>query len=59
MSKYIEHLDKEATDILDRIKYLEECELYEEAEMERQRLQGTMYGKELDYSDVEEVLYVK
>jgi len=59
MSKYIEHLDKEATDILDRIKYLEECELYEEAEMERQRLQGTMYGKELDYNDVEEVLYVK
>jgi len=59
MSKYIEHLDKEATDILDRIMYLEECELYEEAEMERQRLQGTMYGKELDYNDVEEVLYVK
>ena len=59
MSKYIEHLDKEATDILDRIKYLEECELYEEAEMERQRLQGTMYGKELDYNDVEEVLYVE
>ena len=59
MSKYIEHLDKEATDILDRIMYLEECELYEEAEMERQRLQGTMYGKELDYNDVEEVLYVE
>jgi len=59
MSKYIEHLDKEATDILDRIKYLEECELYEEAEMERQRLLGTMYGKDLDYNDVEEVLYVK
>jgi hypothetical protein len=59
MSKYIEHLDKEATDILDRIMYLEECELYEEADMERQRLQGTMYGKELDYNDVEEVLYVK
>jgi|TARA_S200002703_G_scaffold118564_1_gene104219 hypothetical protein len=59
MSKYIEHLDKEATDILDRIMYLEECELYEEADMERQRLQGTMYGKELDYNDVEEVLYVE
>jgi hypothetical protein len=59
MSKYYEHLDKEATDILDRIMYLEECELYEEADMERQRLQGTMYGKELDYNDVEEVLYVK
>ena len=59
MSKYIEHLDKEATDRLDRIKYLEECELYEEAEMERQRLLGTMYGKDLDYNDVEEVLYVK
>jgi hypothetical protein len=59
MSKYYEHLDKEATDILDRIMYLEECELYEEAEMERQRLQGTMYGKELDYNDVEEVLYVE
>jgi hypothetical protein len=59
MSKYIEHLDKEATDILDRIMYLEECELYEEAEMERQRLLGTMYGKDLDYNDVEEVLYVK
>jgi len=59
MSKYIEHLDKEATDILDRIRYLEECELHEEADMERQRLQGTMYGKELDYSDVEEVLYVE
>ena len=39
MNKYYEHLDKEATDILDRIMYLEECELYEEAEMERQRLQ--------------------
>ena len=59
MSKYYEHLDKEATDILDRIMYLEECELYEEADMERQRLQGTMYGKELDYNDVEEVLYVE
>lgn len=59
MNKYYEHLDKEATDILDRIMYLEECELYEEAEMERQRLQGTMYGKELDYNDVEEVLYVE
>jgi len=59
MNKYYEHLDKEATDILDRIMYLEECELYEEADMERQRLQGTMYGKELDYNDVEEVLYVK
>jgi len=59
MNKYYEHLDKEATDILDRIMYLEECELYEEADMERQRLQGTMYGKELDYNDVEEVLYVE
>jgi hypothetical protein len=58
MSKYYEHLDKEATDILDRIMYLEECELYEEAEMERQRLQGTMYGKEIDYKDME-VLYVE
>ena len=52
-------LEKEACDILDRIKYLEEGGVSkDEIELERQRLQGTMYGKELDYNDVEEVNYV-
>jgi len=60
MSKYYEPLDKEACEIIDRIKYLEEAGVSkEEIELERQRLQGTMTGKHLDYSDVEEVLYVK
>lgn len=60
MSKYIEPLDKEACDIIDRIKYLEEAGVSkEEIELERQRLQGTMSGKHLDYTDTEEVLYVK
>lgn len=59
MSKYIEHLDKEACDIIDRIRYLEEAGVsQEEIDLERQRLMGTMYGKELDYTDVEEVIYV-
>ena len=52
-------LEKEACEILDRIKYLEEAKVdKDEIELERQRLQGTMYGKELDYNDVEEVNYV-
>ena len=60
MSNYIEPLDKEACEILDRIKYLEESGASkDEIDLERQRLQGTMYGKELDYTDVEEVNYVK
>lgn len=60
MNKYYEPLDKEATDILDRIKYLEEAGVSkEEIELERQRLQGTMYGKELDINDYEEVNYVR
>lgn len=60
MSKYIEPLDKEANDIIDRIIYLEEAGVSkEEIELERQRLQGTMTGKHLDYNDIEEVLYVE
>jgi len=52
-------LEKEACEILDRIKYLEEAGVSKyEIDLERQRLQGTMYGKELDYNDVEEVTYV-
>lgn len=52
-------LEKEACEILDRIKYLEEAGVdKDEIELERQRLQGTMYGKELDHNDVEEVNYV-
>jgi hypothetical protein len=60
MSNYIKPLDEEACEILDRIKYLEESGVSkEEIELERQRLQGTMSGKHLDYNDVEEVNYVK
>jgi len=52
-------LEKEACDILDRIKYLEEAGASkDEIDLERQRLQGTMYGKELDYNEIEEVIYV-
>jgi hypothetical protein len=52
-------LEKEACDIIDRIKYLEEAgATKDEIDLERQRLQGTMYGKELEYNDIEEVNYV-
>jgi len=52
-------LEKEACDIIDRIRYLEEAGASkDEIDLERQRLQGTMYGKELEYNDVEEVNYV-
>lgn len=53
-------LEKEACEILDRIKYLEEAGASkDEIDLERQRLQGTMYGKELDINDYEEVNYVR
>jgi len=53
-------LEKEACDIIDRIKYLEEAGASkDEIDLERQRLQGTMYGKELDINDYEEVNYVR
>jgi len=60
MDKYIEHLDKVACEIIDRIRYLEEAGVpKEEIDLERQRLEGTMYGKDLDYSDIQEVLNVR
>lgn len=53
-------LEKEACEILDRIKYLEEAGVSkDEIDLERQRLQGTMYGKELDINDYEEINYVR